>query len=258
MKKGGMNYLLLVSVIATNSGADQQDHEPLTLDDFEYAESDHYLNITANEVPIDETCGDLFEGDIELSEDQKDALKSRGLRSGLSTKDSKVELAKLDKWPKDSSDGLVKIPLKLPTGLTPKQRADFAKAVLEFKNKTCIRFVPWKNEKSQFILIDTNTTRCSSSLGMSKTFNNVKIGARCSWGAIIHEFKHILGFSNGEKIFEKLKNESHSQWNNPKINGLSSLDIRSIDKIYNCSGHWTEGNKLGSNKNIGSFIKKRW
>ena len=43
------------------------------------------------------------------------------------------------KWPK-GSDGLVKIPYKVPAGLSKKRRADIAKAVLEFKQKTCIRY----------------------------------------------------------------------------------------------------------------------
>ena len=43
------------------------------------------------------------------------------------------------KWPK-SADGLVRVPYKIPSGLSRERRGDIAKAVKEFKDKTCIRY----------------------------------------------------------------------------------------------------------------------
>ena len=42
------------------------------------------------------------------------------------------------KWPRDS-DGKVRVPIKVPSGLSKKRRAAIAKAVKEYKDKTCIR-----------------------------------------------------------------------------------------------------------------------
>ena len=43
------------------------------------------------------------------------------------------------KWPK-SADGLVRVPYKIPSGLSKERRGDIAKTVKEFKDKTCIRY----------------------------------------------------------------------------------------------------------------------
>ena len=107
--------------------------EPLTDEDFAFAESDEYNSEVANEETHDEDqSAAKFEGDIEISDDeQRTALAERGI-PGLR------EVVGSRKWPK-SSDGLVRIPYKVPSGLSKKRRAAIAKAVLEFRQKTCIR-----------------------------------------------------------------------------------------------------------------------
>ena len=108
--------------------------EPLTEEDFNFAESEEFNTELANEETHDEDdSATLFEGDIEISdEEQRNALAERGI-PGLR------EVVGSRKWPK-SSDGLVRVPYKVPSGLSKKRRAAIAKAVLEFKQKTCIRF----------------------------------------------------------------------------------------------------------------------
>jgi len=162
--------------------------EPLTAEDFEYAESAEFQNEIANEEDHDEDgSASLFEGDIEMSDaEQRQALMDRGI-PGLR------EVVRTQKWPK-SADGFVRIPYKVPSGLSRKRRAAIAQAVREYDQKTCIRFVPYNNERRRYINIVTNAKGCASPLGMQRSVNNVKFGPNCSWGNLCHEFMHSLGF----------------------------------------------------------------
>ena len=54
--------------------------EPLTQEDFDYADSEEYKNEISNEDEHDEDMSDsLFEGDIQLSEEQRNVLEERGI-----------------------------------------------------------------------------------------------------------------------------------------------------------------------------------
>jgi len=178
----------LLGITAVSASAFRDAGEPLTEEDFEFAESDEYNSeLDAEETHDEDQSQALFEGDIDISDgEQKRALAERGV-PGLR------EVVGSRKWPK-GSDGLVKIPYKVPAGLSRKRRAAIAKAVLEFKQKTCIRFVPWKDQRSRYIYVNPEAEGCSSPLGMQRSYNNVNFGPYCSWGNLCHEFMHSLGF----------------------------------------------------------------
>merc|ERR1712126_307544 len=166
---------------------DSDPGEPLTPEDFEYAESEEFQNKITNEETHDEDgSSSLFEGDIDISDgEQRQALMDRGL-AGLR------EVVKTQKWPK-SADGLVRIPLKVPSRLSKDRRAAIAKAVSEYEQKTCIRFVKYNWEHSGYISLNTRAKGCASPLGMQYV-NVTKFGSTCSWGNLCHELMHSLGF----------------------------------------------------------------
>ena len=54
--------------------------EPLTQDDFDYADSEEYKNEISNEDEHDEDMSSsLFEGDIELTKEERHVLEERGI-----------------------------------------------------------------------------------------------------------------------------------------------------------------------------------
>jgi len=161
--------------------------EPLTQEDFDYVDSEEYKLKINNEEEHDEDLSDsLFEGDIQLSEEERQVLEERGI-PGLR------EVTGRWKWPK-SADGLVRVPYKIPSGLSKERRGDIAKTVKEFKDKTCIRLVPYKGEKTGYVYLDTSAGGCSSPLGKKSRYNHIEFGSGCSWGNLCHEFMHTLGF----------------------------------------------------------------
>ena len=147
--------------------------EPLTQEDFDYVDSEEYKLKISNEEEHDEDMSDsLFEGDIQLSEEERQVLEERGI-PGLrevcmikkkkdyhivfcNWKPSDLQVTGRWKWPK-SADGLVRVPYKIPSGLSKARRGDIAQTVKEFKDKTCIRYTlhlkgGWAtNDKAKFL-----------------------------------------------------------------------------------------------------------
>merc|ERR1712110_644841 len=161
---------------------------PLTPEDFEAAWS------VPNDNTAEELSPNLFEGDIQLSPDERELLEKKGaeaLRDVINT-DAK-------KWPKDS-DGYVRIPYKIDARFGKSTRADIARVVLEFKGKTCVRLVPWNGQERNYIIYaneyDDFVAPCSSPTGMQYYVNSIRLGngAGCNWGVILHETMHSLGF----------------------------------------------------------------
>ena len=73
--------LVLKAIISGIVDRDSDPGEPLTPEDFEYAQSAEFLNEIANEEDHDEDgSSSLFEGDIEMSDaEQRQALMERGI-----------------------------------------------------------------------------------------------------------------------------------------------------------------------------------
>ena len=72
---------MLNAIISGIVDRDSDPGEPLTPEDFEYAQSAEFLNEIANEEDHDEDgSSSLFEGDIEMSDaEQRQALMERGI-----------------------------------------------------------------------------------------------------------------------------------------------------------------------------------
>merc|ERR1711974_443605 len=114
MLDGRMIVLTLVAMACglTSAGPVEMRDEPLTQADFDLALSTDY---SQDETHDEDGSPDLFEGDIELTADDRAILETRGTL-GLR------EVVKTAKWEKDS-DGLVRIPYKVPSNLSGSKRA---------------------------------------------------------------------------------------------------------------------------------------
>ena len=108
----------------------QDEGEALTEEDFRNALTEVYSD---DDVPDEDQSAELFEGDIELSDEDRKAFEEGGV-TGL----REVVGLSIRKWPK-GGDGHVTVPYYIPSGMARSKRSAIARVVLEYQTKTCIR-----------------------------------------------------------------------------------------------------------------------
>ncbi|CAD6191889.1 unnamed protein product [Caenorhabditis auriculariae] len=144
----------------------------------------------------------LFEGDIIGIPSDTDAVISKRMRD-----DPLLDEDEIFRKPYHSSLNLVTYPDKLWTdgqvpymleeGMTNDQRAAIAQAFDEYKQKTCVRFVPRTDDDFDYIYVKRNVAfGCSSYVGRAGGNQTVSLEVdKCfSKGIIAHELMHALGF----------------------------------------------------------------
>lgn len=178
-----------ISTLST--GNDQRTEEdkpasPLNPNDFRRAadvpEVSHD-SITADGDPI--LLAQSFEGDIDnvrLSdlEDLHTASNSNPMTRNA-IKDT------WRKWPN------AVVPYVVSKEYSKYERSVMAKAVQEYHERTCIRFVPRTNERDYIHIVKGRG--CSSSVGRTGNSQSVSLGNGCVYKGIVqHELMHALGF----------------------------------------------------------------
>ncbi|XP_064079183.1 zinc metalloproteinase nas-4-like isoform X6 [Macrobrachium nipponense] len=170
---------------------------PLSPNDFENSEVmiHESIDISHQADPI-ELAG-LFQGDIILDpEDQLEKLaKLNTTRRGRS---AMIDIHR--RWP----NGV--IPYVISQTYDENERATIAKAMSEYHNKTCIRFVPRTVEKDYIHILkgDGNLSRCSSSVGRVSGAQPVSLGPGCLYaGIVMHEFMHAAGFWHEQSRYDR-------------------------------------------------------
>jgi len=152
---------------------------PLSPDDFRAAEFVDEQDPIFIHDPL-EKAG-LFEGDI--ANVTMDDL--RKLRSGAYSKNAIRELWK--KWP-DAT-----IPYIISSQFNTYERSVIAKAMKNYREKTCIRFIPRTSETAHIHIM--KGSGCSSSIGRTGSRQTVSLGTGCVYtGIVMHELMHAAGF----------------------------------------------------------------
>ena len=86
------------------------------------------------------------------------------------------------------------IPYIISRSFDSRQRSIIAKAMEEFHQKTCIRFVPRTSERG-YVHIRPTGRGCLSSVGRTGSRQELSLDPGCfRLGTVIHEFMHALGF----------------------------------------------------------------
>ncbi|XP_069190107.1 zinc metalloproteinase nas-13 isoform X3 [Procambarus clarkii] len=169
---------------------------PLSPADFETsAGMIHDTVDTSSQADPIELAG-LFQGDIMLHD--RDALldlppgvsreTSRGGRSAL------IDVHR--RWP----NGI--IPYVISQTYDETERGTIAKAMSEFHDQSCIRFVPRTIEKDYIHILKGDG--CSSSVGRVAGAQQVSLGPGCLYvGIVMHELMHAAGFWHEQSRYDR-------------------------------------------------------
>lgn len=89
---------------------------------------------------------------------------------------------------------MVYVPYTIPKKFSKDNRKALANVIAEYKENTCVRLVKRSSEKD-YVHIQTTDSGCFvwtiGNTGGKQVLND---GASCSWGNMVHEFMHKLGF----------------------------------------------------------------
>jgi len=128
--------------------------------------------------------GELFEGDMVMDDSIRRAVL------GLNKKRSAVELA-LEGHRKHWPDGVV--PYVIDESLKPQLVKRVHQAIAEFKQYTCIKYVPKKPSDEDYVIIKDGKG-CSSSVGRQGGKQYIHLAGGCERiGTVIHEMMHVIG-----------------------------------------------------------------
>jgi len=166
--------------------------EPLTPQDFSNAMT---ISLEPN---YDDNNGDpialagKFEGDIAgvIPHDMKEVLRSLVAKSKSKNKNPTPKNAIKDmtlRWP----EGV--IPYVISSKFSVYERSVIARAIIEYRNNTCLRFVPRTSERDYVHIM--SGAGCFSHVGRTGGAQPVSLGRGCVHvGIAIHELMHAAGF----------------------------------------------------------------
>ena len=130
------------------------------------------------------------------------------------------------KWP----EGV--IPYVISSSFNSRERSIIAKAMKEYHEKTCIRFVPRTSERGYINIM--KGSGCSSSVGRTGSRQQVSLGTGCVYtGIVIHELMHATGFWHEQSRADR---DSHITINWSNIKGgmefnFLKYDLNKIDHL---------------------------
>ena len=91
------------------------------------------------------------------------------------------------KWPQST------VPYEISRVFNERERSIIAQGMQEYKDRTCIRFVPRTSEKGYIFI--TKAGGCWSMVGRTGRKQTVSLDNGCVYtGTVVHEFMHALGF----------------------------------------------------------------
>ncbi|CAP31996.1 Protein CBR-NAS-7 [Caenorhabditis briggsae] len=151
----------------------------LNMEDFAFADKLTKEELFGKHIPV-EVVND-FKSDIRLPRRHK--------RNGVS------RAAKL--WPN------ARIPYAISPHYSPHERALLAKAVKQYHEKTCIRFVPRQAGEPDYLFIG-KVDGCFSEVGRTSGVQVLSLDNGCmEYATIIHEMMHVVGFYHEHERWDR-------------------------------------------------------
>ncbi|XP_070501111.1 hatching enzyme 1.2-like [Chironomus tepperi] len=163
------------------------------------SENDTDSFMLENQGSDDALYGQHYQGDIVLSDDQKEFLKATNI-SEFSSRTGIISL--YYRWPKNRS-GKVIVPYEISNAYSILEYFLIGSSMRDIEKHTCISFTPRKKE-SDYIFIQSGDG-CSSHLGKigSRQVVNLDSNGCMSRRTIIHELVHALGFDHMQSRYDR-------------------------------------------------------
>ncbi|XP_034458954.1 high choriolytic enzyme 1-like [Hippoglossus hippoglossus] len=162
----------------------------------------------------------LVEGDVALSR-KRNAMKCSGGDC---------------KWTK-SHKGLVEVPYTISDYFYDSERASIRKAMETFQQKTCVRFVP-QREQTDFLSIESEMG-CWSTIGKDggRQVVSLSVHGCLDLGIIQHELLHALGFHHEHTRSDRDQYIRINWGNLPAVNTFNfhKMDTNNLNTPYDYS-----------------------
>ncbi|VDM55566.1 unnamed protein product [Angiostrongylus costaricensis] len=132
---------------------------------------------------------------VEVVNDFRSDIRKPSTSQKRSKRNGVSRVAKL--WPG------ARIPYAISPHYTPYERALLARAVKQYHEKTCIRFVPRSGGEPDYLFIG-KVDGCFSEVGRTSGVQVLSLDNGCmEYATIIHEMMHVIGFyhEHGVKIY---------------------------------------------------------
>lgn len=139
--------------------------------------------------PADYAAADLLvEDPYEMKDEMQNAKMFEGDIANIDTSVGQNAIrGQSRRWPNGN------IPYVIASSFSSRERATIAKAMKEYHDKTCIKFVPRTRESAYINIMKGGG--CYSSVGRTSRKQDVSLGPGCvHTHIIVHEFMHALGF----------------------------------------------------------------
>jgi len=192
--------------------------------------------------------GDLFEGDIDLSPDQRAALEEqRNKKHGFASINS-------FHWMTNGKPDIIKYYINPLVGGASNA---IALAIGDYEKYTCLRFSKQSIKPQGPHLYFTTGTGCSSPVGRLDKGNDIKLARGC-WhkGTVIHEMAHSLGFFHEQSrpdrdqhvtiVYANIKSGKSNNFEEYRTNRVDSLGTPyDYDSVMHYGGtYFTKNGKL--------------
>ncbi|CAL4094759.1 unnamed protein product [Meganyctiphanes norvegica] len=168
--------------------------QPISEAELEAALADESLttNQLEDSSPITQQ-GSFFQGDIQIqTKDQLIEIMQKHETDGQSSAISNPRM----KWAK------AQVPYFLSSSFSRGERAVIARAMAEYRQQTCIRFIPRTTHRDYIHILKGEG--CSSMVGSVGGAQTVSLGRGCvHYGIVLHELMHALGFWHEQSRFDR-------------------------------------------------------
>lgn len=207
---------MLHSISAAPLSQDLYVRNAIPYDETTEIESDDSDNLALLELGVED--GDLFEGDIVISED---VIRKYYNLSSIPGGEEYYELMPTDEDSSDINDIIdsdsgeekyvlhlekrgatandsmlwpnAEVPYQFSSNLSTHLRLRFRNAMDHWEDNTCLRFTP-RNGENDYVECISITNACIARLGKIGGWQFINIVDGCSFGTVVHEIGHAIGF----------------------------------------------------------------
>ncbi|KAL6725984.1 hypothetical protein Aduo_007999 [Ancylostoma duodenale] len=236
----------------------------LTEEDFRSFTTHGDITKLGIKVKDDPTMGNKMEGDIAIDNlkkfvDDSNKLGRNAIRQAYR------------RWPNGE------IPYTLSSQYGSYSRSVIAKAMQEYHDKTCVRFVPRDARRHVDYIFIHPDDGCYSLVGKTGGRQPLSLDSGCiQVGTIVHELMHAVGFFHEQSRYDRddyieivwrnVQNGADDQFENgsgkktivPRKGGAERMgqriafsegDLRKINKLYQCSSNISGNSIIEKNQN---------